>query len=162
MITRETAAAIWSAYREIEAGEKLLADMAAERERMKVDRHAPTLRDAFGRVRQLQLGIPSGDNGHERTSMMSEETGGTARRWIVFWDDYMGCSWAMGRDEDCKGALCGVHSGKIVMFSSRAAARQAIKISTAYAKLRQAQGLPVNTDFLSGVKNVRIVECVDW
>lgn len=64
MITRETAAAIWSAYREIEAGEKLLADMAAERESMKVDRHAPTLRDAFGRVRQLQLGIPHGDNGH--------------------------------------------------------------------------------------------------
>lgn len=64
MITRETAAAIWSAYREIEAGEKLLADMAAERERMKVDRHATTLRDAFGRVRQLQLCIPSSDSAH--------------------------------------------------------------------------------------------------
>ncbi len=64
MITRDTAAAIWNAYREIEAGEKLLADMAKERERMDVDKHAPTLRDAFGRLRQLQLGIPSGENSH--------------------------------------------------------------------------------------------------
>lgn len=64
MITRDTAAAIWNAYREIEAGEKLLSDMAKERERLDVDKHAPTLRDAFGRVRQLQLGIPSGENGH--------------------------------------------------------------------------------------------------
>ena len=64
MITKETCAAIWSAYREIEAGEKLLNDMKAERERVQADRHAPTLRDAFGHVRQLQLGIPSGENGH--------------------------------------------------------------------------------------------------
>lgn len=64
MITKETCAAIWSAYREIEASEKLLADMKAERERAHADPHAPTLRDAFGRVRQLQLGIPSGENGH--------------------------------------------------------------------------------------------------
>lgn len=64
MISRDTAAAIWNAYREIEAGEQLLADMAKERERLSVDKHAPTLRDAFGRVRQLQLGIPSGENSH--------------------------------------------------------------------------------------------------
>lgn len=64
MITRETAAMIWSAYREIEAGEKLLADMQEIRARERVDRHAPTLRDAFGRSQQLQLGIPSGENGH--------------------------------------------------------------------------------------------------
>ena len=62
MITKETCAAIWSAYREIETGEKLLADMKLERERMEVDKHAPTLRDAFGRLRQLQLGIPSGES----------------------------------------------------------------------------------------------------
>jgi hypothetical protein len=64
MITRDTAAAIWNAYREIEAAEKLLADMTQERERLSVDKHAPTLRDAFGRVRQLQLGIPHGESGH--------------------------------------------------------------------------------------------------
>ena len=64
MITQETCAAIYAAHREIIAGEKLLADMKDERERMKADKYAPTLRDAFGRVRQLQLGIPSGENSH--------------------------------------------------------------------------------------------------
>lgn len=65
MITKQTAADIWHAYREIEAGEKLLSDMEQERQRMNADRYAPTLRDAFGRVRQLQLGIPSGENSHK-------------------------------------------------------------------------------------------------
>lgn len=64
MIRPETCAAIYAAHREIEAGEKLLADMKAERERARVDKYAPTLRDAFGRVRQFQLGIPSGENAH--------------------------------------------------------------------------------------------------
>lgn len=64
MITKETAALIWSAYREIDAAEKLLADMARERERAQADPHAATLKDAFGRLRQLQLGIPSGENAH--------------------------------------------------------------------------------------------------
>lgn len=64
MITQETCAAIYSAHREILAGEKLLSDMKAERERAGADKYAPTLRDGFGRVRQLQLGIPSGDNAH--------------------------------------------------------------------------------------------------
>jgi hypothetical protein len=64
MISKETCAAIWSAHREIEAGEQLLADMKAERERAQADKHAPVLRDAFGRVRQLQLGIPAGENAH--------------------------------------------------------------------------------------------------
>ena len=66
MITKDTCAAIWNAYREIEAGEKLLADMQAERDKPfgEEDRHAPTLKDAFGRARHLQLGIPSGGNGH--------------------------------------------------------------------------------------------------
>lgn len=64
MISIETCSAIWAAHREIEAGEKLLADMQTERERTQADKHAPTLRDAFGRTRQLQLGIPSGENGH--------------------------------------------------------------------------------------------------
>lgn len=53
MITQETAGLIWSAYREIEMDEKLLQDKTA-----------PTLKDAFGRRKHLQLGIPSGDNCH--------------------------------------------------------------------------------------------------
>lgn len=64
MITKETCAAIWHAHREIEASEKLLEDMKRERERMQADKNAPTLKDAFGRARQLQLGIPSGENSH--------------------------------------------------------------------------------------------------
>lgn len=65
-----------------------------------------------------------------------------ARRWIVCWDDEQGACWPMGKDVDCEGAICALHTGKIAMFSSRADARKAIKISTAYAKLRKAQGLP--------------------
>lgn len=66
MITQDTASAIWTAYREISAAEKLLADMEAERTKPFTDRdkYAPTLTDAFGRKRQLQLGIPSGENAH--------------------------------------------------------------------------------------------------
>lgn len=64
MITKETAARIWQAYREIEAAHKLLEDMAELREKDRVDKYAPTLRDAFGRLRHLQLGIPSGESGH--------------------------------------------------------------------------------------------------
>lgn len=64
MITRDTAAMIWNAYREISAAEKLLSDMKEVRDREHLDPRAATLRDAFGRVQQLQLGIPSGDNSH--------------------------------------------------------------------------------------------------
>lgn len=66
MITQTTASVIWSAYREIEAAEKLLSDMSDERAKpFRVDdKFAPTLKDAFGRNQHLQLGIPSGDNGH--------------------------------------------------------------------------------------------------
>lgn len=66
MITRETCAAIWAAYREIETAEKLLAEMQSERDKpfSDEDKHAPTLKDAFGRTRHLQLGIPSSGNGH--------------------------------------------------------------------------------------------------
>lgn len=64
MITQETAAMIYRAYREIEAGQKLLTDMKAIREREGLDKTAPTIKDAFGRPQHLQLGIPSGENAH--------------------------------------------------------------------------------------------------
>ena len=56
MITQQTAADIWRVYREIDSGEKLLADIKAEREKPFADRdrHAPQLKDAFGR-RQHRL-----------------------------------------------------------------------------------------------------------
>ncbi len=64
MIARDTAARIWNCYREIESAEKLLKDMADGFDKWQEDKHAPTLKDAFGRRRQLQLGIPTGENGH--------------------------------------------------------------------------------------------------
>lgn len=65
MITQETAALIWECYREIAAGEKLLADMEEQRrEDRDESKYAPKLRDAFGRRRDLQLGIPSGESAH--------------------------------------------------------------------------------------------------
>ena len=64
MITQETASLIWNAYREIAAAEKLLTDMA-EKQKWVNDKTAATLKDAFGREQHLQLGIPSGENGHQ-------------------------------------------------------------------------------------------------
>lgn len=61
MITLETARDIAFAYREIEVAEKLLAQITESMDR----RETPDLRDAFGRqVGGLQLGVPSGSNGH--------------------------------------------------------------------------------------------------
>jgi hypothetical protein len=49
------------AYREVETAEKLLVDIKGAHDR----REAPDIRDAFGRsVGGLQLGVPSGHNGH--------------------------------------------------------------------------------------------------
>lgn len=60
MITQDTAAKIWNCYREIEACKKLQADL---KEAGKFG-EAQTLKDVFGRGRNLELGIPSGDNSH--------------------------------------------------------------------------------------------------
>lgn len=65
LITRETAARIWECYREIETGEKLLSDIKKVRDDNHGDPHAQHLKDAFGRRRDLQLGIPSGHNSHK-------------------------------------------------------------------------------------------------
>jgi len=69
MVTQATAAEIWECYREIEAAEKLLADLdaAAKQQEGQYDRRdkfEPKLSDAFGRLARLQLGVPSGDNSH--------------------------------------------------------------------------------------------------
>jgi hypothetical protein len=64
MISQETAAKIWYAYREIENARKLLDDMAAAANDYRHDKHSPRLRDAFGERRHLQLGIPIGDDAH--------------------------------------------------------------------------------------------------
>jgi hypothetical protein len=78
MLSQETAARVWQAYREIETANKLLSDMQESREREAdrfgrgMDKHAPTLKDAFGRPQHLQLGIPSGENGHRLLQVAPE------------------------------------------------------------------------------------------
>ncbi len=59
-ISQETARMIWVAYDEIANGKKLLAEMK-QRQKQHED---PNPRDAFGRQRNLQLGIPCGESGH--------------------------------------------------------------------------------------------------
>ena len=59
VISFETARDIAFAYREVEAGEKLLAELAQAKERYQ----APDVRDAFGRRQDgLTLGVPNGDS----------------------------------------------------------------------------------------------------
>jgi hypothetical protein len=65
MITADTAAKIWNCYREIRSGNKLLKDMAKAAKEFQIDKHAPRLKDAFGRERQLQLGVPCGEGSHQ-------------------------------------------------------------------------------------------------
>ena len=85
---------------------------------------------------------------------------GLVRHYLVLWDDQMGVCTAMGWDDDCAGAICCLDKTAAI-FDSRKAARTAINISTKYALLCQAQGKPVNLDFLGACrKNIRIVECV--
>ncbi len=64
MITQDTASAICSAYLEIAASEKVLADIKAEREKPFSDRDKYA-QDAFGQRRNSQLRIPLGENRHQ-------------------------------------------------------------------------------------------------
>lgn len=82
----------------------------------------------------------------------------TAKHFIVVWDDDMGLCCPMGWDSDCEGALC-ANAGRVALFRSRAAARKAIRISAAYAKLCNEQGKRANDDFLEGIGHVKVLEC---
>jgi len=64
MITRDTAAKIWNAYREIETAENLLNELQEIKKKNGIDKNAPSLSDAFGRRKDFEFGIPMGDNGH--------------------------------------------------------------------------------------------------
>lgn len=65
MISAETAIGIARAHREIEAAQNLLEKVESSIN----SREEPDVRDAFGRVRGCQLGVPSGDNGHRILDM---------------------------------------------------------------------------------------------
>ena len=61
MLSKETSIDIALAHREIETAEKLLAEIVEAIN----DREMPEIRDAFGRRQGgLQLGVPSGNDGH--------------------------------------------------------------------------------------------------
>jgi len=60
MITRQTALALARAYAEIEAAETLLKALLEPAR----EHRASDIRDAFGRTRGLQLGVPNGDIGY--------------------------------------------------------------------------------------------------
>ena len=60
MISRHTAAQIAYTYDEIAAAKTLRDDL----EKSRKDRREPDFRDAFGRERGLQLGVPNGQGGH--------------------------------------------------------------------------------------------------
>jgi hypothetical protein len=63
MITKETAVKIWNCYNEIESAETIIKDLAESSK--KSPDEAPSLRNAFGERCGLQLGVPSGSNGHQ-------------------------------------------------------------------------------------------------
>jgi hypothetical protein len=60
MISEETIQRIWSCNREIVVGKKLLEEMIEIAENLRRDGSAERIKDAFGRERDLQLGIPCG------------------------------------------------------------------------------------------------------
>jgi hypothetical protein len=64
LLSQETAARIWECYSEINRAEKLLEEMAKLEEQFRFEPEQQKLKDAFGRRRDLQLGIPSGENSH--------------------------------------------------------------------------------------------------
>lgn len=72
MITAKTAADLWNAHREIRTGKKLLADITKAESEFRHDRHAPSLRDAFGQRRHLQLGVPAGESCHQLLDVAPE------------------------------------------------------------------------------------------
>jgi hypothetical protein len=59
-ISEETARQIACAYAEIRSAEEILSVV----KKAISNQEAPDFRDAFGRQRGLQLGVPSGQNGH--------------------------------------------------------------------------------------------------
>ena len=61
-LSNDTLQLIWSAQREIDTGKKLLSDLEKTIEQNEYDPHAQALKDAFGRHRDLQLGVPSSEN----------------------------------------------------------------------------------------------------
>ncbi len=65
MISQETAARIWHCYREITVAETLLKDMAKAAKQNCDEANPETLRNAIGRRRKLQLGVPCSEDSRQ-------------------------------------------------------------------------------------------------
>jgi len=78
--------------------------------------------------------------------------------FIVFYDDDNGLCCPYTFDDSCEGAIH-AGNGDVALFSTRAKARTAIRISTANARLMKAQGKPENSDFTEFLKHVKIRRC---
>lgn len=77
MITMQTLNDMYHAMREISVAKDMLKEMAEIRQSMigaseRERRSSPTLKDAFGRVQNLQLGIPSGSSSHRLLDVRPE------------------------------------------------------------------------------------------
>ena len=77
--------------------------------------------------------------------------------YMVVFDDEMGLCCPMSHDTECEGAL-EANDGPVALFGSRKAARHAINVSKANAKLRRLQGLSVNEDFGEASHCLKITE----
>lgn len=75
--------------------------------------------------------------------------------FIVVYDDEGSLEVVYGADPDCEGAICPV-DGPAIAFNTRKAARAAIDISVAFAKLQKAQGKEHVSDFIEFRKYVKI------
>ncbi len=79
--------------------------------------------------------------------------------YFVVYDNGEAVKNPYGWDTDCAGAVAWGES--VVLFPDRQAARKAIEISVAKARLDQAQGRPANGDFLPPYRKcVKIVPVV--
>lgn len=83
LITQDTAAKIYQCYRELSTAEKLLLDMEEVRKKNRHDPFEQNLRDAFGHMRPLQLGIPSGENSHRLFDVSPDLAGSVIRAHIA-------------------------------------------------------------------------------
>lgn len=83
------------------------------------------------------------------------------RQCIVMYDDGDQLTLPYTFDEECEGALrCMAPGDPIAVFPTSKEARRAIQISMAFAKLSKAQGKPVNEDFTTCIKCVKVVPLV--
>lgn len=71
MISKETCVKIFHCHDEIEKAQKLINEMGESLKNDK-EKNPPTFRDAFGEMRGLQLGVPSGQDAHRLFSVNPE------------------------------------------------------------------------------------------